>query len=76
MAKMIAKLARGVVKPLRRAAEEVETRILVAEGRRSVRRKARVTAAVAKRAAKTGLVLGVLAAATVVAREVKKRRRS
>lgn len=52
---------------------KVIDRILAAEGRRSVRRKARVAAAVVKKAAKRGLTIGVLTAAAVVAREVRKR---
>jgi hypothetical protein len=59
----------------RRAFEKVETRILVAEGRKAVRSRARAAAKVSKKAAKTGLVVGALAAAAVVAREVGKRRR-
>lgn len=58
----------------RAAAKELETRIFVAEGKRSVERKVRTVKKVGKKAAKTGLIVGTLAAAAVVLREAKKRR--
>lgn len=59
----------------RRVVEKVETQVLVAEGRRSLKAKARTTAKVARKAVKTGAVVGALTAVAVVAREVRKRRR-
>lgn len=53
---------------------EAETRVLVAEGRKAVRRKAQVATAITKKAAKTGLIAGVAAAALVVAQQVRKHR--
>jgi hypothetical protein len=58
----------------RKAYEKVETRILVAEGRKAVREKAHTVAKVSQKAAKTGLLVGAMAAAGVVLREIKKRR--
>jgi hypothetical protein len=58
----------------RGAYEKVETRVLVAEGRKAVKGKARTVAKVSQKAAKTGLIVGALAAAGVVLREVRKRR--
>jgi hypothetical protein len=59
----------------RGAYEKMETRMLAAEGRRAVKGKARTVAKVSQKAAKTGLIVGALAAAGVVAREVRKRRK-
>jgi hypothetical protein len=59
---------------IRRVRRSVENRILVAEGRKAVRRKTRIATAVAKKAAKVGVVVGLAAAAAVVAGEIKKRR--
>jgi hypothetical protein len=59
----------------RGAYEKVENRVLVAEGRKAVQAKARTVTKVGKKAAKTGLVVGALAAAGVVLREVRKRRK-
>ena len=55
--------------------EKVETRVLVAEGRKAVKGKARTVAKVSQKAAKTGLIVGALAAAGVVVREIRKRRK-
>jgi hypothetical protein len=59
----------------RKAYDKVETRILVAEGRKAVRGKARTVAKVSKKAVKTGLLVGALAAAKVVVQEIRKRRK-
>jgi hypothetical protein len=74
MTTLKSKVAAKGRKVARKAYEKVETRILAAEGRKAVRRKARATAKVGRKAAKTGLVVGGLAAAAVVAREIAKRR--
>jgi hypothetical protein len=58
-----------------KAYRKVENRILVAEGRKAVKGKVRTVAKVSKKAAKTGLIVGALAAVGVVAREIRKRRR-
>lgn len=54
--------------------QKVESRILVSEGRKAVRRKARVAKSIAKKAVKAGVVAGVAAAVLSVARQVRKRR--
>jgi hypothetical protein len=59
----------------RKAYEKIETRILVAEGRKAVREKAHTVAKVSRKAARTGLLVGAMTAAGVVLREIKKRRR-
>ena len=73
------KLTRKVVKrgkdAARDAYERVETKVLVAEGRKAVRNKANAVVKVSRRAAKTGVVVGAIAAAGVVVREVRKRRK-
>lgn len=57
------------------AYEKVETRVLVAEGRKAVKHKAKTVANVSRKAAKKGAVAGVLTAAGVVALEIRKRRK-
>jgi Ni,Fe-hydrogenase III small subunit len=74
MTKLTRKLAAKGREAARKAYEKVETRVLVAEGRKAVRGKIRTTARVSRKAAKTGLIVGALAAAGVVVREVRKRR--
>jgi hypothetical protein len=75
MGKLTKKLADRAKAVVQDAYQKVETRILVAEGRKAVRSKARTVAKVSRKAAKTGLVVGAVAAVAVVAREIRKRRR-
>lgn len=75
MSKLTERIAAKGAETARKAYESVETRILVAEGRKSVRNKARTVAKVSRKAAKTGLIVGALAAAGVVVREVRRRKR-
>lgn len=74
MARLTRKLAAKAGKAAREAYEKVETRVLVAEGRKAVKARKEHAVAVGKKAAKAGLVVGGLAAAAVVVREVRKRR--
>jgi hypothetical protein len=74
MGKIARKLLLKGKNAARGAYEKLETRVLVAEGRKAVRGKARTVAKVSQKAAKTGLIVGALAAAGVVLREVRKRR--
>lgn len=74
MARITDRLVERGREAARAVADEVETRILVAEGRKAVKQKVRTVRTVSKKAMKTGLVVGTLAAATVVAREIRKRR--
>jgi len=73
------KLTRKVVKrgkdAARGAYERVETKVLVAEGRKAVRNKTNAVVKVSRKAAKTGVVVGTIAAAGVVVREIRKRRK-
>lgn len=75
----MSKLTRKLVAKGQEAAEQayrkVETRVLVAEGRKSVRAKVRTAGNVSKKAAKTGMIVGALAAAGVVVREIRKRKK-
>jgi len=75
----MSRLTRKVVAKGQEAAEKayrkVETKMLVAEGRKSVRAKVRTVGKVSKKAAKTGLIVGALAAAGVVVREIRKRKK-
>jgi hypothetical protein len=57
------------------AYRKVETKVLVAEGRKSVRAKVRTAGKVSRKAAKTGMIVGALAAAGVVVHEIRKRRK-
>jgi len=59
---------------VRRAYERAETNVMAAVGRRAVRSKVSTVKKVTRRAAKAGLVAGTLAAASVVLKEVRKRR--
>lgn len=70
-----AKVADATREAVHRVVEGVETKVLVAEGRRSVKAKAHTTVKVARKAVKTGAVVGAMTAVAVVAREVKKRRK-
>jgi len=60
----------------RKAYKKVETRVLVAEGKKSVQRKVTTVKKVTRKAIKTGILTGALAAAGVVAREIRKRRKN
>jgi len=61
---------------MQKAYKKVETEVMAAEGRRSVRAKARSAGKVGKKAAKVGLLVGALAALEVVLHEIGKRHRS
>jgi hypothetical protein len=69
------KLARRRKGTARKAYEKLETRILVAQGRKAVRAKAEKVAKVTRKAVRTGLIAGGIAAATVVIRAVRRQRR-
>lgn len=75
MPRLLRKIGTKGRKAARKAYEKVETRILVAEGRKAVREKAHTVGKVSRKAARTGLLVGAMAAAGVVLREIKKRRR-
>jgi hypothetical protein len=74
MAKLTEKLIARGKKAAQGAYERVENKILAAEGRRAVKGKVRTVKKVSRKAAKTGLIVGTLAAAGVVVREFRKRR--
>ncbi len=57
------------------AVTDLENRVLAAEGRRSVKAKARAVGKIAGKALKSGLIAGGIVAAVVVRREVGKRRK-
>ena len=75
MAKLIKKLTSRGGKTARKAYQKAETRFLVAQGRKSVKGKVRTVKRVTRKAVKTGLLTGAIAAASVVVREIRKRRR-
>jgi hypothetical protein len=75
MPRALAQLAAKSRKAAHKAYEKVETRILVAQGRKAVREKAQAVGKVSRKAARTGVIVGALTAAGVVIREVRKRRR-
>jgi hypothetical protein len=72
---LLGKLARKRKGVARKAYERLETRILVAQGRKAVRAKTERVAKVTRKAVKTGLITGGIAAAAVVVRAVRKQRR-
>jgi hypothetical protein len=76
MSRLTGKLASKSRKAARKAYDEVETRVLVWQGKKAVDRKVKTAARVGKKAVKTGLLVGALAAAGVVRREVRKLRES
>ena len=75
MGKLTRKLASRAKVAVHDAYKKVETRILVAEGRKAVRSKASTVAKVSRKATKAGLIVGAMTAAGVVAREIRKRAR-
>lgn len=72
----IKKLAQRGRDAARRAYKKGETKVLAAVGRQAVKQQARAAGRISKKAVKTGLIVGALAAAEVVVREVAKRARS
>lgn len=72
----IKKLARRGRDAARRVYRKGETKVLAAVGRQAVKQQARSAGIIGKKAVKTGLIVGALAAAEVVVREVAKRARS
>lgn len=75
MGKLIDKVAARSGKAARKAYKKVETRIMVAEGKKAIRGKVRTAKKVTRKAIKTGLVAGAIVATAVVVREVRKRRK-
>lgn len=71
MGKMTRKVARGS----KRAARKLEAKVMEAIGRRVVRSKTKKAVAVGKKAVKRALIAGGLAAAGVVVRELRKKKR-
>ncbi|HEV8150242.1 MAG TPA: hypothetical protein VGP61_08675 [Gemmatimonadales bacterium] len=59
---------------VRRAYEKAETNVMAAVGRKAVKSKVNTVKKVTRRAAKAGLIAGTIAAASVVLKEVRKRR--
>jgi len=74
MAKYMNEVARKTKAAAKKAYETAETKVLVAEGRKSVQRKARAVAKVSKKAVQDGAIAGAVVAAAVVVREIRKRR--
>lgn len=79
MGKITKKLARGGKAAARKVYHKLEAKVMAAVGRRAVKSKLRgaKTAAkdVAKRAAKQALIAGGVAAAGVLVKEIRKRKR-
>ncbi|MEY3701720.1 MAG: hypothetical protein ACO3F5_07005 [Gemmatimonadaceae bacterium] len=68
----MSKMAEQIGKATERAIEEVETRILASEGRRSMKAKAGRAKSTARKAAKAAVVAGAVTAAAVVLRDRRK----
>jgi hypothetical protein len=75
MAKVTKKLARRSKSAARKGYEKVESSVMAAVGRKTVRGKVKSARTVAARAATGALIAGGVAAAGVVVREVRKRRK-
>ena len=69
------KLTERVARAGRRAVDAAETRVLVAEGKKSLRTKVARAKRITKKALRTGAIAGVVVAAAVVMRERRKRRK-
>ncbi len=66
--------ARAARARVTRTVSDVETRLLIDEGRRSIRSKTATTKKVAKKALQAGLVTGVATVAAVIVHEVRVRK--
>ena len=75
MTKLTKKLLARGKEAARGAYERVENKVLVAEGRKSVKGKVRAVKKVSRKAARAGLIAGTLAAVGVVVLELRKRRK-
>jgi hypothetical protein len=75
MTKMADTLRDNTVGVAQRAYKSVETKVLVDEGKKSLRKKAATVGKVARQAGKAALVAGTIAATSVVFREIRKRRK-
>jgi hypothetical protein len=75
MSKLTRKLAKRGKSAARKAYDKLEAQVMAAVGRKAVKSKVKGVKAVAKRAAKKALIAGGLAAAGVVASELRKRRK-
>lgn len=71
----MSRLGAKLGKQVKSAVDDLETRALAAEGRRSVRTKVATAKRVTKKALKAGAIAGVVVAATVLVRERRKRRK-
>lgn len=68
------KLTERIGKAATRAAKDAETRLLAAEGRKSLKAKVARAKRVTKKALKAGAIAGAVVATAVVMRERRKRR--
>ncbi len=71
----MARITEKVGRAARRGIDKIETKILVHEGKKSLRAKMETVKRVARKALKAGLISGTVAAATVVLQERRKRRK-
>ena len=71
----MSKIGSKLGKRVKATVDDLETRALAAEGRRSVRTKVATAKRVTKKALKAGAIAGVVVAATVLVRERRKRRK-
>lgn len=71
----MSRLGAKLGKQVKATVDDLETRALAAEGRRSVRAKVATAKRVTKKALKAGAIAGAVVAAAVLVRENKKRRK-
>jgi hypothetical protein len=76
MKKTPKKLSKAGKSRARKAYENIETKVMAAVGRTAVRSKVRAAKTVGKKAAKAAVTAGAMAAAGVLLREIRKRKRN
>lgn len=75
MSKMTQKLSKRGKSAAKKAYTKLEAKVMAAVGRRVVKRRTKKAVAVGKKAVKRGLIAGGLAAAGVLARELRNRKK-
>jgi hypothetical protein len=75
MKKASKKLTKSSKGRVRKAYDKVETRLMAAVGRKAVKGKLKAAKTVGRKAARAALTAGAVAAAGVLLREVRKRKR-
>jgi hypothetical protein len=75
MKSLIQKFAARTKAAVVEAVDQAKEKVLIAEGRRSLRKKGRTVAKVSRKAVRAGAIGGAVIAVGVVTREIRKRNR-